>query len=303
MLPQVLSAGAAPVRRAVHVAGACIVFRCADGVPGRPWADLGPFLEPPPAGPDLEFEVDLAPQPWDDPAEEAPAFRYGRHNLAFELAAGRRRARAWFDGTRGAFDAVLELALHAALEPLDGLVVHASAGVIDGAAWVVPGRSGAGKSTFVRVAGFDRVLSDELVVLRRHAEGWRAWGTPFWSSGRTRPFDAGCAPVGLLIDPIKSDALAAAPWSPFDAAAGLLAGVTGQEDSADARRRAFELACDLAEAVPGARLAFPKEGPWVHAARTVLAAASTSRRSSGPFRSGCTGTSPGGATTSASTAI
>jgi hypothetical protein len=275
---------------AVHIAGVRLVF---DGP--LPDGELGPFLDPAPCEATITLRVAETPP---DPA--GSTFVYARHNLRFALAGD--VADVWTDGTTGPLWAAMELALHAALDRLGGFVVHGSAGLVDGGAWLVPGRSGAGKSTIAREAGYARVLADEMVVVRRYADGWRAHGTPFWSQGRARPLDAGDAPLALVADPVKSDAVAAVPWAKSDAAAGLLACVTSYDETPAARRRAFELACDLVEAVPCVRLAFPKEGPWLSAARRAVREASSSTPSSAPSRSGSTGTSPGGATTSASTA-
>jgi hypothetical protein len=276
----------------IHIAGVRIEL---DGK--LPEGELGPFLAPAPSEGRIavvfESGVRGAPPP------EA-TFVYTRHDLRFALCGDVARVSA--DDTRAARWAVLELALHAALARLDAVVVHGAAGLVDGAAWLVPGRSGAGKSTVAREAGFARVLADEMVVARRHADGWRAHGTPFWSNGRTLPLDAGAAPLALVADPVKARAVAAAPWSRGEAAAGLLACVTSYDESPAARQRAFDLACDLVESVPCVRLAFPKEGPWLPAARRAVREASCSTPSNAPSRSGSTGTSPGGATTSASTA-
>jgi hypothetical protein len=286
------------MQAALQIAGVRIELR-GEPAPSSVLEDFGPFAHlatPPEATIALDLHTrEMAPGP--------AAFTYARHNLRFELEPDGRTARAWTDGTAGPVWAAIELALHAALAPLGGFVVHGAAGVVDGTAWLFPGESGAGKSTIARGAGFDRVLGDEMAVVRRAAHGFAVWGTPFWSNGRTLPLDPGGAPLALLADPVKSDAVAVLPWPRPQAAAGLLACVTSYEETPAARGRAFDLACDLVEAVPCVRPAFPKEGPWLPAARMrVMRAASSSTPSGGPSRSGSSGTSPGGATTSASTA-
>ncbi len=65
----------------------------------------------------------------------------------------------------------------------DGVVLHAAAAVIDGAAHVFVGRSGVGKSTVARkLERHGAILSDERVIMRRSASGYQAWGTPWASS-------------------------------------------------------------------------------------------------------------------------
>ncbi len=73
-----------------------------------------------------------------------------------------------------------------------GLLVHAAACELDGAALVFPGVSGAGKSTLTRLLGDGaglRWLSDDRVILRPRADGFDVHGTPW-------PGDAGIARAG-----------------------------------------------------------------------------------------------------------
>ncbi len=88
------------------------------------------------------------------------------------------------------------------LAPRGGAIVHAAGVVMQGRAIVLPGRSGAGKSTVARLfvdAGLeDGMLSDDRIILRPD-EGTqvRAWGTPW-------PGDAGIArnasaPLGAIL--------------------------------------------------------------------------------------------------------
>lgn len=193
-------------------------------------------------------------------------YLFDRLDVRFAADVARARLRGWHNGSEGALDALFGLALQVSALARGALVVHAAAGVLDGQAWLMPGESGTGKSTAAREAGFDRVLADEMVVVRRATSGFVAWGTPFWSKGRTLPFDAGFAPLGVVARLRQADAVAARPMRQDDLAAYLIRSVVLYETSADARRRAFELACDVVEAVRGVELAFPKEGPWIRQA-------------------------------------
>lgn len=65
-----------------------------------------------------------------------------------------------------------------------GLLVHGAGFLRRGQAVLLTGRSGIGKSTSVRVsAGLpDTVaLGDDLILLMPTADGWQAFGTPFWN--------------------------------------------------------------------------------------------------------------------------
>jgi hypothetical protein len=211
--------------------------------------------------PDLTLP-DVGPVP-------ADGLCYQRTDLRFEMGPARRTARAAVDGSRGALEAVVELTLQGALLRRGGLVVHGMAGVDEtGAGWLVPGRSGAGKSTIARAAGFARVLADEAVVLRRVAPGpggFRVYGTPFWSEGCSLPLDTGDAPLGVLARPIKAPGPgASAERHPVaSAAADLLACVMFHDADPQARALVLETACDAAASAECVALRFPKEGPWL----------------------------------------
>ncbi|HRU70008.1 MAG TPA: hypothetical protein P5111_02925 [Kiritimatiellia bacterium] len=85
----------------------------------------------------------------------------------------------------GSFNIVAILALVLRLLPLGGVVLHASAQVIDGAGILCTGPSGQGKSTISRL--FHQcgrtVLSDEHPILRPDGAGFRVYGSPWPSSG------------------------------------------------------------------------------------------------------------------------
>jgi hypothetical protein len=96
------------------------------------------------------------------------------------------RGGGWCVESPFALDAILRV-LHASVLPLfGGMLVHACGlglGDDDATGLVFAGASGAGKTTLARHAATDRevaVLSDEIVVIRRSADGWRVHGTPFW---------------------------------------------------------------------------------------------------------------------------
>lgn len=239
---------------------------------------LGVFLEPAAFDHHVDVELEVletgeAPQGSD---VQAGGFGFVRADLAFEIDATRSSARATLDDSVGAFEATLELALQTALLRLGGLVVHASCGVHQGHAWLMPGPSGAGKSTAARAGGFDRVLSDEMVVVRRRAEGFEAFGTPFWSEGRVLPYDARPAPLGVLARLNKAPRIAVDGLRADDAVAHLIRCVAFYEDSPQARTRAFELAIELVGATTNVELTFPKEGIWVAAAAHLMRARSSS---------------------------
>ncbi|MGE0639297.1 MAG: hypothetical protein AB7G12_05825 [Thermoanaerobaculia bacterium] len=84
-------------------------------------------------------------------------------------------------------------ALLAATRP-EALLLHGAL-VVDGSAAIAcVGPSGAGKSTLARLLG-GRAFCDELLLVRRGADGWQADALPFWHG---RPGGGSLAAVHLL---------------------------------------------------------------------------------------------------------
>jgi hypothetical protein len=64
-----------------------------------------------------------------------------------------------------------------------GVLLHASAVVVRGRAWVFSGPSGSGKTTIAQLAGIRPVLNDETIALRPGPRAYSAHATPFYGSG------------------------------------------------------------------------------------------------------------------------
>ncbi|MEE2788682.1 MAG: hypothetical protein VX589_15165 [Myxococcota bacterium] len=189
-------------------------------------------------------------------------FAYRRHDLEFMVDAG--RCYGWHTGESSGVLALVELALWWAVERAGGFMLHASAGVRDGQAWIMPGPSGTGKSTAAR-GGFERVLSDERVIIMpgETSNTYVAWGTPFWSDGRDRPMDKGSAPVHFVAKLHHGDMSALCPLSVGELTPWVLRSTISYSHEAAHLTRNFEAVCAFTEAVAGMRLTYPKEGLWV----------------------------------------
>ena len=230
---------------------------------------LGPFLDAAPHHRRVALHLDT----FETPPPPAGSEIYRRPELVFgEGAAG---LWAHMDASEGSFEAALQLSLEAALLFDGGLVVHASAGVVDGGAWLMPGVSGTGKSTAARNAGFEAVLCDEMCVVRRVGSALRVAGTPFWSADRPLPLCTMEAPLTVLARLVQAKAVAARPLAAADAVTWFLGCVTLYRHDAHAKAAAFESACAIVEAARCVSLEFPKEGPWLTAAQADVSAASS----------------------------
>lgn len=259
------------IERRVHIGGVTLDV-AGPGFVAPHLDGFGPFLDPAPGDHRIGLRIDAlgtaAPPP-------GSSLVYTRPGLRF--AEGPAGLWAAIDDTRGSVEAAIQLALEAALLFAGGLVIHASAGIVAGRAWLLPGRSGAGKSTAARAAGFDAVLCDEMCVVRCVDGAVQVSGTPFWSEGRSLPLQTGHAPLGVLARLVQAPAVGVEPLSTAEAAAFLLSCVTLYRHAAAARAAAFETACTIAEAARCVTLRFPKEGPWLTAALAGVSGASSPR--------------------------
>ena len=79
-----------------------------------------------------------------------------------------------------AIDSILRIVHTLILAKAGGFLLHASSAVRNGRAFLFTGPSGAGKSTIVGLAPEEvTVLTDEISYVRRSADGYVAFGTPF----------------------------------------------------------------------------------------------------------------------------
>jgi hypothetical protein len=194
-----------------------------------------------------------------------------------ELTDGIRAVNSWIDGSLGSIEATVQVLLQWTLAQGGGLLMHASAGVYQGQGWLIPGVSGAGKSTSVREGGFDLVLSDEMVIVKpvpsksdisTVCTHYRLSSTPFWSEGRTLPLVVAEAPLNLVGFPIKAKRAQLLPCSSTKAVSLFLQAVTAYErlgseaEKLEQNSQLFEHACRVIELTPHRGLAFPKYGPW-----------------------------------------
>ena len=139
----------------------------------------------------------------------------------------------------------------------DGMMLHASALILDGYAYLFTADSGTGKSTHVsiwrRVFGDDRVrvLNDDKPALRLIDGVWYAYGTP-WSgkSGQNLNLRAPLAGVAVVQ---RSGENACTPFSGRDAVKAIVSQTTRTRDFASQLKQ-LELVDRLFQDVPIWRL-------------------------------------------------
>ena len=229
--------------------------------------DFGPFLYER----DTESCIELTFVSSDDSRLQKYEFCYRRHDLNF--VSDGRHAYAWISGDVSGFLACLELALFVGVNQIGGVLVHASAGVLDGLSWLMPGPSGTGKSTAIN-GGFDKILSDERVIISRHQNEYRVWGTPFWSDGRQWPLDASSNPIAGVIKLVKSKTTSRRPFSTINMVEWVMRSIVMYGDSAPDTGHIMAFIVDMVESIECIQVSFPKEGSWASSTLSQIGLAS-----------------------------
>jgi hypothetical protein len=145
-----------------------------------------------------------------------------------------------------------------------GILLHASAVVERGRAWVFSGPSGSGKTTVAGLAGARRVLNDETIALRPGSRGWTACATPFYGSGGPEMARANeQAPVRALCFLRKADRFGHRCLSPVEAVGRAFPEVMLPKRDARVAERLLAALAALASRVPVYDLAFaPRAALW-----------------------------------------
>lgn len=155
------------------------------------------------------------------------------------------------------------------------LVVHGCGLLVDGAAVLFAGHSGAGKSTtarlWSRLAPGTVVLSDDRVVLERTARGLRAHGTPWHGEGRFAAAAAG--PLAALFFLSHGARTRVRRLGVADAASRLFARTFPPPWDARLVAKTLDACGRAAAAVPAWELSFRPDASAVDAVRRTLAAA------------------------------
>ena len=152
---------------------------------------------------DYEFDVDLTPPADTSPDDDVRVFRNGRQwmlergDFRAEWDPVARRGRIRQSANPYSLDTVLRIVHTLVLAREGGFLVHASSAVRNGKAFLFAGVSGAGKTTISRLARDANVLTDEISYVRKEADGYYAYGTPF-AGDLARPGDNMKAPLAAV---------------------------------------------------------------------------------------------------------
>jgi hypothetical protein len=140
-----------------------------------------------------------------------------------------------------------------------GFLLHASAIVRRGRAYIFFGPSGSGKTTVTQLSPDDRVLSDDLTLVVRGPEGYEAAGIPFGLAHHHVPDTNGSFAVASLNRLVQSRDVRREPLSGARALAEVVASLPFvMQERSDADRAVEVVARGLRE-IPVYRLHFRKD--------------------------------------------
>lgn len=253
----------------IEVAG--LVFRVGGlAAPGRFWVEerYGPFLSrrSPAFGVHVRTTERYRPgrTPWPSATWDDGRFTLASHPSRAEGDLKRRRV-AFRAGPGPALNPDLfRLLCSFLLMRQGGLLLHASAVVDGGRAWVFSGPSGSGKTTIAGLAGARVVLNDETIALRPGPRGWEVCATPFYGSGGPAMARVNArAPLRGLCFLRKADHFAHRRLTPSQAVARAFPEVMLPKRNARVTERLLATLATLAAAVPVRELAFaPDPALW-----------------------------------------
>lgn len=132
-----------------------------------------------------------------------------------------------------------------------GLLLH-SAGVLRGdRGYIFPGPSGTGKSTIASlVTDRERVLSDEMVVVRKRGEGsYWVYSTPFYGTNESAEASIGVALQAALL-PVKDREVGLRKARPALALSRLLSSVLFFGQDPALTRQLMDISADLVACIP-----------------------------------------------------
>jgi ABC-type glutathione transport system ATPase component len=160
-------------------------------------------------------------------------------------------------------DTVLRITHSLVLAEEGGFLVHAASAVRNGRAYLFAGVSGAGKTTMARLAPPDAtVLTDEISYVRRDANSYKAYGTPF--AGELARVGANtAAPLEALYLLVQGPENCIKPVSKIDAARALMRHVLFFAEEKEIIARVFDSVLEFVSRVEVAQLVFtPDARAW-----------------------------------------
>lgn len=212
-----------------------------------------------------EFDVDLIPV--GDPVHADSDLRVRREGASWVLDRGdfhatwdpsSRRGRIRQSANPYSMDSVLRIVHTLEMAEAGGLLMHAGSVVRNGKAMLFAGVSGAGKTTITRLAPRDTtLLTDEISYVRKEAQGYFAYGTPF-AGELAKSGENVKAPLSAVYLLVQGPENRIDDVPQEQAAREVLKSVLFFAEDQALVQRVFHAACDLVERVPVKRLTFQR---------------------------------------------
>lgn len=180
-------------------------------------------------------------------------------NMASKLGTIRQSANLY------SIDAALRIFHTIMLASRGGFLLHSASAIRNGKAYLFAGPSGVGKTTIASLAPIDAtLLTDEVSYVRKCAEGFAAFGTPF--AGELAKFGENVsAPIAGLYLLEQGSANRSEPIRASDSVRAVLANILFFAEDHELVRSVFRCACQFVNCVPVYRLTFlPDFRVWEH---------------------------------------
>ena len=144
----------------------------------------------------------------------------------------------------------------------DGLLLHSAGIVRGGNGYIFPGVSGTGKSTIAGLAtSRERVLSDELVMIRRKENNYWVYSTPFFGTNKSAENNSH-APLKAAFLPIKDSRVCLKKARPAQALTGLLSSVLFFSREDELNERLMDISAGLVARIPFYEMYFRRDASF-----------------------------------------
>lgn len=143
-----------------------------------------------------------------------------------------------------------------------GFIVHASSLIKDYKGYIFPGKSGAGKTTITNLSYDSHILSDEVSLVKKINDEFKAYGTPF-PGEFSKSGENVSSSINKILFPYKDDKNFLKKIGPFQALELLLPNVIFYYDNPKLKKKLFDLCFEFVQNIPTFELHFlPDPNFW-----------------------------------------